>query len=160
MWAKWCLCFLINCPSLSLLSFQEANVTATVTIHSDFGAPQNKICHRCNFFPFYFPWSHGTRCLILSFLNAEFQASFFTLLFHPHQGALCPSLLSAIRVVASTYLRLLIFLPSILSPACDSPSPAFRMMYSAYKLNKQGNNIQLCCTIFSVFNQSVVHVYF
>src|SRR5574337_563110 len=50
--------------------------------------------------------------------------------------------LSAIRVVSSAYLRLLIFLPAILIPACDSSSPAFLMMYSAYKLNKQGDNIQ------------------
>ena len=34
--------------------------------------------------------------------------------------------------------RLLIFLPAILIPACASSSPAFLMMYSAYKLNKQG----------------------
>ena len=39
-------------------------------------------------------------------------------------------------------LRLLIFLPAILIPACASYSPAFLMMYSAYKLNKQGDNIQ------------------
>ena len=42
---------------------------------------------------------------------------------------------SAIRVVHA-YLRLLIFLPAILIPACTSSSLAFRMMYSAYKLNK------------------------
>src|SRR5574341_638492 len=50
--------------------------------------------------------------------------------------------LSAIRVVSSAYLRLLIFLPAILIPACASSSPAFLMMYSVYKLNNQGNNIQ------------------
>ena len=47
-----------------------------------------------------------------------------------------------IRVVSSAYLRLLIFLPAILIPACVSSSPAFLMIYSAYKLNKQGDNIQ------------------
>ena len=31
---------------------------------------------------------------------------------------------------------------AILIPACVSSSPAFLMMYSAYKLNKQGDNIQ------------------
>ena len=45
-------------------------------------------------------------------------------------------------MVSSAYLRLLIFLPSILIPACASSSPAFLMMCSAYKLNKQGDNIQ------------------
>ena len=34
-------------------------------------------------------------------------------------------------------LRLLIFLLAILIPACASSSPAFLMMYSAYKLNKR-----------------------
>ena len=38
----------------------------------------------------------------------------------------------AIRVVSSAYLRLLIFLPAILIPACVSSSPAFLMKYSAY----------------------------
>ena len=34
------------------------------------------------------------------------------------------------------------YLLTILIPACDSSSPAFHMMYSAYKLNKQLDNIQ------------------
>ena len=38
---------------------------------------------------------------------------------------------SAIRVVSSADLRLLIFLLAILIPACASSSPAFLMMYSA-----------------------------
>ena len=66
------------------------------------------------------------------------------------------SLLSAIRVVSSAYLGLLIFLLAILIPACDSSSPAFQMMYSAYKLNKQCDNIQPCHTPFPIWNQSVV----
>ena len=47
----------------------------------------------------------------------------------------------AISVVSSAYLRLLIFLLEILIPACVSSSPAFHMIFSAYKLNKQGDNI-------------------
>ena len=66
------------------------------------------------------------------------------------------SSLSAIRMVSSTYLRLLTFLPAILIPACASSSLAFQMMYSAYKLNKQGDNIQPWCTPFPTWNQSVV----
>ena len=49
-----------------------------------------------------------------------------------------------------------IFLPAILIPACNSSSPAFCMIYSAYKLNKQGDNIQPWCTPFLILNQSVV----
>ena len=66
------------------------------------------------------------------------------------------SLLSAIRVVSSVYLRLLIFLLQILIPACASSNPAFFMMYSAYKVNKQGDNIQPWCTPFPVWNQPIV----
>ena len=67
------------------------------------------------------------------------------------------SLLSAIRVVSSSaYLRLLIFLPEILIPAWTSSSLAFRMMYSAYKLNKQGDYIQPWHTPFPIWNQSAV----
>ena len=65
------------------------------------------------------------------------------------------SLLSAIRMVSFAYLRLLIFLPAILIPACASSSPAFLMMYSAYKLNKQIHNIQPWHTS-PIWNQSVV----
>ena len=54
------------------------------------------------------------------------------------------------------YLRLLIFLPAILIPACASSSPAFHMMYSAYKLNKQGDNIQPWHTPSRIWNQGVV----
>ena len=45
------------------------NFMAAVTIHSDVGAQENKICHCFHFSPFYFPWSNGTRCHDLSFLN-------------------------------------------------------------------------------------------
>jgi len=58
--------------------------------------------------------------------------------------------------VSSAYLRLLIFLPTFLIPVYASSSPAFPMMYSAHKLNKQGDNIQPWCTPFPIWNQSVV----
>ena len=53
-------------------------------------------------------------------------------------------------------MRLLIFLPAILIAACASSSLAFFMMYSAYKLNKQGDNIQPWCIPFPIWNWSVV----
>ena len=66
------------------------------------------------------------------------------------------SSLSAIRVVSSSYLRLLICLPAMLILACASSSPIFLMMYSAYKLTKQGDNMQPWHTPFLIWNQSVV----
>ena len=63
---------------------------------------------------------------------------------------------STISVVLSAYLRLLIFLPATLILACASSSPVFLMMYSAYKLNKQGDNIHPWHTPFLIWNQSLV----
>ena len=59
-------------------------------------------------------------------------------------------------LVSFAYLWLLIFLPAILIPACASSSLAFLMIYFAYKLNKQGDNIQPWHTPFPIWNQSVV----
>ena len=39
-----------------------------------FGAQENKICHCFHFFPFYLPWSDGTGCHDLIFLNVELWA--------------------------------------------------------------------------------------
>ena len=54
----------------------------------------------------------------------------------------CLNSLSDISVMLSAYLRLLIFLPAVLIPACASSSPPFLMMFSAYKLNKHSDNTQ------------------
>ena len=62
----------------------------------------------------------------------------------------------AIRVMSSAYVRLLIFLQTILILACASSSLAFNMMYSAYKLNNQGDDIRPWCTPFLIWNNSVV----
>ena len=130
---------------------------AAVTICSDFGAPKNKVSQCFHCFPIYLPWSDGTRCHDLSFLNVEFQPT-FSLSSSTFLKRLFSSSFSAVRVVSSAYLRLLIFLPEILILACASSSPAFLMMYSVYKLNKHGDNTQpfsfpdlepVCCSISS-----------
>ena len=46
--------------------------------------------------------------------------------------------------------------PGNLGYSCDSSSPAFLMMHFAYKLNKQGDNIQPWRTPFPIWNQSAV----
>ena len=127
---------------------------ALVTICSDFGAPQNKVCHCFHCFPIYLPWSDGTGCHDLSFwmliCKPTFSLSSFTFI----KRLFSSSSLSTIRVVSSAYLRLLIFLLTIFILACASSSPAFLLMYSAYKLNKQGDNIQPWCTPFPIWNRS------
>ena len=47
------------------------NFMATVTICSDFGAPENKVYDYFHCFPIYLPRSDETRCHDLSFLNVE-----------------------------------------------------------------------------------------
>ena len=107
-------------------------------------------------FPFYLPCSKGTLCHDLSFfLNFSLKPTLllsFTLI----KKLFSSSLLSAIRVISSTYLRLLMFLPPILILAYNSSSLAFLMMCSAYQLNKQGDSRQPCHSLFLILNQSIV----
>ena len=88
---------------------------------------------------------------VLSFKPA-FSLSSFTFI----KRLFTSSLLSAIRVVSSTYLRLLIFLPEILIPACASFRLAFHVMSSICKLNEQSDSIQPWRTPSPVWSQSVV----
>ena len=94
--------------------------------------------------------------MILVFWMLSFKPAFSLSSFIFVRRLFSFSLFSAVRVVSSAYLRLLIFLPAILISACASSSLAFLMKYSAYKLNKQGDNIQPWCTPFPIWNQSVV----
>ena len=98
----------------------------------------------------------GLDAMILVFWMLSFKPTFSFFSFTFIKRLFSSSSLSAIRTVSSTYLRLLMFLPAILIPACASSSPAFCLMYSAYKLNKQGDNIQPWRTPFPIWNQSIV----
>ena len=55
---------------------------------------------------------------------------------------------------------MLVFLPAVLIPACPSASQAFRVMYSAYKLNKQSENIQLDVLLSQFGASQLFHVQF
>ena len=50
----------------------SSNFMASVTIHSNFGAKENKVCHCFHFFPIYLPLNGGIGCHDLSFFNVEF----------------------------------------------------------------------------------------
>ena len=80
--------------------------------------------------------------MILVFWILSFKPSFSLSSFSFNKRIISSSFLSVISMVSSVYLRLLIFLLAILIQSCASSSPAFLMMYSAYKLKKQGDNIQ------------------
>ena len=98
----------------------------------------------------------GPDAMIFVFWMLCFKPTFSLSSFTFIKRLLSFSSLSAIKVVSSAYLRLLIFLLALLTPAYASSSPAFLMIRSAYKLNKQGDNIQPWLTPFLIWNQSVV----
>ena len=98
----------------------------------------------------------GPDAMILVFWMLNFKPTFSLSSFTFIKKCFSSSWLSAIRVVSSAYLRLLIFLLAILIPACASSSLTFRMMHSANKLNKHDDNIQPWCTPFPIWNQSVI----
>ena len=102
-----------------------------------------------------FPWSDGAGCHDLHFLNVEFYPTFSLSSFIFIKRLFSSSSLSAIRVVSSAYLRLLLFLPAVLIPTCVSSSLVFLRLYSAYTLNKQGDNIQPWHTPSLIWNLSV-----
>ena len=129
---------------------------ATVTICSDFGAQENKVFHCFHCYPIYLPWSDGTGCHDLSFWILSFKPTFSLSTFTFIKRLFSSSSLSAIRVVSSVYLRLLMCLLAILISACASSSPAFHMMYSFYKLNKQDDDVQPWHTPFPILNQFIV----
>ena len=70
-----------------------------------------------------------------------------------------PSLLEALYFFAFCHkggviadLKLLIFPLAILIPDCESSRPTFHLMYSEYKLNKQGDKTQPCHITFPILN--------
>jgi len=103
--------------------------------------------------------SHGVMgpdAMIFAFWMLSFKPTYSLSSFTFIKRLFSSSSLSAIKVVSSAYLSLLIFLLAIVIPACAFSSPAFLMMHSAYKLHKQSDNIQPWCTLFPTWKQSVV----
>ena len=84
------------------------------------------VCHCFHCFTIYLPWSDWDRMPWSSF----FKCWVLSQLFHSplslsSRGSSIPLHLTAVRVVSSAYLRLLIFLPATLTSACASSSLAF-----------------------------------
>ena len=115
-----------------------------------------KVCHCFYFSPINLPWSDGTGCHDHPFFERWVLSQLFFSSFIFIKRLFSSSLPSSIRVASSAYMRLLIFLLAVMIPPCDSSSPAFHMIYSAYKLDKQGDNTQSWCIPFPIWNQSVV----
>ena len=93
-------------------------------------------------YPSIFHEVMGLDALIFFFKMLSFNPAFSLYSFTFIKSLFSSSSGSALKVVSSAYLRLLTFLPAILIPTCVSCSPAFHMIYSAYKLNNQDDSIQ------------------
>ena len=119
------------------------NFMAAVTICSDFGAPKINFDIVSTVSPSISHEVMGPDAMILVFWILSFKPTFSLSSFTYIKKLFSSSSLSAIRVVSSAYLRLLLFLPAVLIPACSSSSPAYLMMYSECKLYKQGDNIEV-----------------
>ena len=93
--------------------------------------------------------------MIFSFWMLSFKPAFSLSSFTFIKRLFSSSLLYVIRVVLATLSEVI----DIFSSSLDSSLYfilAFHMMYSAYKLNKQGDSIQPWFTPFSILNQSIV----
>ena len=129
---------------------------AAVTIHSDFRAQEEKICHYFHLSPFICHEVMGPDAKILVFCYFSFKPGLSLSSFTLIKRLFNSSSLSAIRMLSSTYLSLLTLLPPILIPVCNSSSPAFLMLCSVYKLNRQDNSRHPYCTLLSILSQSTV----
>ena len=109
-------CLLISwLQSWSTVILEPKKITATTV--STFSS---SICHEVM----------GPDAMILVFCILHFKPAFSLSSFSFIKRFFSFSSLSAIKVVSSAYLRLLIFLQVILIPACHLSSPAFHMVYS------------------------------
>ena len=138
-------CLLISWPQLPSAVILEPKKIKYVTI----SIVSTCICHEVM----------GQDAMMLVFWLLSFKPTFSLFSFTYTNRLFSSSLLSAIKVVSSAYLRLLIFLLATLTPACASSSPAFCRMYSACKLNKYSDSIQPWHTPFPI-GTSLFHVQF
>ena len=129
---------------------------AAVTVHSDLRAQKRKSVTASTFSPSICHEVMGPDAMILVFLIFSFKLAFSFSSFTFIKRLFISSPISAVRVVSSAYLSLLMFFPPVLIVAYKSSIPAFLMMCSVYRLNKHGDSRQSCCSPFSILNQLVV----
>ena len=108
--------------SFSISLYNE--YSGLISFRIDFGAQENKICHCFHCFPICHEVI-GLDAMILVFWMLSFEMAFPLSSFNFIKRLFSSSLFSAIRVISSAYLRLLIFLPEIfviLASSCLSSS--------------------------------------
>ena len=96
------------------------------------------MCHTTAKAPYWGTGQSGDHDLC--FLNVALYAKVFTLLFHIHQEAFYFFFIFCHKGDVICISEVIDISPGNLDSSCASYSPAFRMMYSSYKLNKQSDN--------------------
>ena len=96
----------------------------------------------------------GVDAMIFAFWMLSFKPAFSLSSFILIKRLFSSSSVSAIKVVSSAYLRLLIFLLAILIPVYASSSPAFRMMYSVFSSVQLLSRVWLFATPWAVAYQA------
>ena len=134
MLARFVIAFLPRSDYLLISWLQSLSV-------SDFRAQENKVVTVSTAFPSIYHEVMGSDAMILVFWMLSFKPAFSLSSFAFIERLFSSSSFSAMRMESSAYLRLLLFFPAILIPAYASFNLALHMIYSAYKLNNQGDNI-------------------
>ena len=130
MWSRFVIAFL---PRSKYFLISWLQLLSAVILE-----PQNIKCHCFYFFPSFCHEVMRPDAINLTFLMLSFKPAFslsFTFI---------KRLLVLLHFLPQgwCHLHIIVFLLTILIPACDSSSSVFHTMHSAYKLNKQGDNIQ------------------
>ena len=126
---------------------------AAITICNDFAVQENKGFHCIHCFHHEMV---GPDVMLLGVWMLSFKPTFTLSSFTFIKRLFSSSSLSAMSMVSFAYLGLLILLLGILLSACVSSSLAFPMPYSAYQLNKQGDNIQPWSVPFPIWGKFIV----
>ena len=117
---------------------------AAVTICSDFGAQENKVCCCFHCFPIYLPWSDGTDAMILVFWMVSFKPTFslssFTLI-----KRLCSS--SSVQFCRSVVSDSVTPWTAACQASLSSTVPWSLLKLRYIELMMWSNHLFLCCPL-------------
>ena len=129
---------------------------AAVIVDSDFGAQENEIWHSFHFFSI---------CYEVMGLDAMIQFDCWTLN-HLFQSPVSPTSRGSLVPLHFLPLKWYHLLSEVVDISCCNLNsilwviqPAFHMIYSAYNLNKQGENIQPWSIPFPILNQPAIPLF-
>ena len=128
-----------------------------ITGHSDFGAQENKVCHCSSFSPSICHEVMGLDAMTLDFWMLSFKPAFSLSSFTLFKGLFSFSSLSSISLVSSAYLRLLIFLPVILTPSLGFIQPSTSHDVLCIQVKQAGWQ---CVLLSQFWTSQLLHIWF